>query len=106
MKTLALSLLLVLAAASSSTSALAGTPATPKVSVDVASIDRERILKAAEKALTQASVSLTAFPAKLSEGGVNDFYSNGDYWWPDSTKPNGLPYIRRDGQTNPENFSA
>ena len=105
MKTLALSLLLVLAAASSSTLALAGTPVTPKVSVDVASIDRERILKAAEKALTQAPVSLTAFPAKLSEGGVNDFYSNGDYWWPDSTKPNGLPYIRRDGQTNPENFS-
>jgi hypothetical protein len=105
MKTLALSLLLVLAAASSSASSLASSPVSPKVTFDVATIDRVRILKAAEKALTQAPVSITAFPAKLSEGGANDFYSNGDYWWPDSTKPNGLPYIRRDGQTNPENFS-
>jgi hypothetical protein len=24
------------------------------------------------------------------------------YWWPDKNKPNGLPYIRRDGETNPE----
>lgn len=51
-------------------------------------------------------LTITSFPAKLSEGGRNDFYSNGDYWWPDPTKPNGLPYLRRDGQTNPENFGA
>lgn len=87
------------------TPAVAGTPVAPKVVVDVASIDRERILMAAGKALAQAPVSITAFPAKLSEGGPNDFYSNGDYWWPDPTKPNGLPYVRRDGETNPENFS-
>ena len=37
--------------------------------------------------------------------GPNDFYSNGDYWWPDPTKTDGLPYIQRDGQTNPENFN-
>jgi hypothetical protein len=24
------------------------------------------------------------------------------YWWPDPAKPNGLPYIRRDGERNPE----
>jgi DNA-binding MarR family transcriptional regulator len=24
------------------------------------------------------------------------------YWWPDSTKPDGLPYVRRDGERNPE----
>ena len=69
----------MLAAASSPASTLASTPVSPKVSVDVAAIDRERILKAAEKALTQAPVSITTFPAKLSEGGANDFYSNGDY---------------------------
>jgi hypothetical protein len=28
--------------------------------------------------------------------------SLGPYWWPDSTKPNGLPYVRRDGRRNPE----
>ena len=26
----------------------------------------------------------------------------GPYWWPDSTKPGGLPYVRRDGERNPE----
>ena len=91
--------------AANAPAASAVTPVSPKVVVDVAAIDRERILKAAENALMQSPVSLTAFPAKLSEGGSNDFYSNGDYWWPDPSKPNGLPYIRRDGQTNPENFS-
>ena len=76
-----------------------------KLTLDVAAIDRERILKAASVALQQAPVTITAFPAKLSQGGPNDFYSNGDYWWPDPSKPDGLPYIRRDGESNPENFA-
>ena len=75
------------------------------VGVDVAAIDRSRILKAAAAALLQQPLTITAFPAKLSQGGPNDFYSNGDYWWPDPTKPDGLPYVQRDGQSNPGNFS-
>ena len=35
-------------------------------------------------------------------GDKRDYISVGRYWWPDSDKPDGLPYIRRDGQTNPE----
>jgi hypothetical protein len=68
--------------------------------------DRERILRAAEAAMKQKPLTITSNRAKLSEGGPNDFYSNGDYWWPDPTKPDGLPYIKRDGETNPENFTA
>lgn len=67
--------------------------------------ERPRVLAAAERALSAAPLTITAYPAKLSEGGRHDFYSNGDYWWPDPAKPDGLPYIRRDGQTNPENFA-
>ena len=67
-------------------------------------IEQRRVLKASASALTIAPISITQFKAPLSEGGINDFYSNGDYWWPDPSKPNGLPYIQRDGQTNPENF--
>ncbi|NQX01991.1 alginate lyase family protein, partial [bacterium] len=74
-------------------------------SLDVAAIDRSRILKAAEHALELKPLSITTVRARLSEGGSNDFYSNGDYWWPDPSKPDGLPYIQRDGQTNPENFN-
>ena len=79
-------------------------PAT-KLALDVLALDRERILKAAAAALLQPPVTITAFPAKLSEGGPNDFYSNGDYWWPDPAKPGGLPYIKRDGESNPGNFA-
>ncbi len=73
---------------------------------DVAAIDRGRILEAAHTALGIEPITITAFPAELSEGGPNDFYSNGDYWWPDPTKPDGLPYMRRDGESNPDNFTA
>ena len=74
--------------------------------VDVAAIDRERIVAAATSALDMQPVTITAFRAKLSEGGPNDFYSNGDYWWSNPDTTNGLPYVQRDGQTNPENFVA
>lgn len=92
----------------SATDRLAPTAASAalKLTLDVAAIDRERIMKAAAAALQQKPVTITSSPAKLSEGGPNDFYSNGDYWWPDPSKPNGLPYIKRDGETNPENFVA
>jgi hypothetical protein len=30
--------------------------------------------------------------------------SVGPYWWPNPAKPDGLPYIRRDGEVNPERF--
>ncbi len=34
-------------------------------------------------------------------GDKHDYVSMGRYWWPDPTKPDGLPYIRRDGHSNP-----
>src|ERR1019366_4138386 len=74
--------------------------------IDVATIDRERILKAAAAALKQEPVTIASFRAKFSDGGPNDFYSNGDYWWPNPKTTNGLPYVERDGQTNPNNFVA
>jgi len=80
-------------------------PSGDKTKLNLAALDRERILEAAHAALALPLITITKCRAKLSEGGPNDFYSNGDYWWPDPTKPNGLPYIQRDGQTNPENFN-
>jgi hypothetical protein len=79
--------------------------AAPKILIDLVKTDRGRTLKAANAALKMNPVAITAFRAKLSEGGPNDFYSNGDYWWPDPSKSNGLPYIQRDGETNPDNFT-
>ncbi len=50
-------------------------------------------------------VTVTDAVCERSAGGPHDFYSEGDYWWPDPENPEG-PYIRRDGQTNPGNFVA
>ncbi len=34
-------------------------------------------------------------------GDPHDYISTGPYWWPNPDTPNGLPYIRKDGQVNP-----
>jgi hypothetical protein len=75
-----------------------------KLTLDVAAIDRERILREAKVALNLEPPTIAKHHARLSEGGPNDFYSNADYFWPDPTKPDGLPYISRDGESNPDNF--
>jgi alpha-galactosidase len=96
----------VLSASSTATAAAAVVKSSvPGLTLDVAGIDRERILKAASAALGTELITIANFRAELSEGGANDFYSNGDYWWPDPTKTNGLPYVQRDGESNPNNFN-
>jgi hypothetical protein len=72
--------------------------------LDVVSIDRKRILLAAQRYLREAPVTITAYPAPRSAGGKHDYFSEGDYWWPNPADPAG-PYIRRDGLSNPQNFT-
>ncbi len=67
--------------------------------------DRERILAAAAKALGMESVSLTQHRSPQNPGAANEFFSMSDYYWPDPAKPDGKPYIMRDGQSNPGNFN-
>lgn len=69
----------------------------------VGQVDRDRILAAARKYLPEPPLTITAFPAPDSPGGPHDFYSQADYFWPNPKDPNG-PYIRRDGESNPNNF--
>jgi hypothetical protein len=70
---------------------------------DVAAFDRPRVLRNAQKFLTDKPVTVTSARSPRSTGGLHDFFSEGDYWWPDPKNPNG-PYVRRDGMTNPDNF--
>jgi hypothetical protein len=70
----------------------------------VATIERARILKAADATLNLEPITITKYHSSLSQGGTNDFYSNADYFWPDPAKPDGIPYINRDGESNPNNF--
>lgn len=71
--------------------------------LDLTAEERGRVLKAADKYLTEKPVTVTASSSPRSAGGTHDFFSEGDYWWPDPNNPDG-PYIQRDGMTNPENF--
>ncbi|WP_375435927.1 alginate lyase family protein [uncultured Hymenobacter sp.] len=66
---------------------------------------RAQVLKQAAWALQQAPVTVTSSTSPRSAGGPHDFFSEGDYWWPDPANPTG-PYIQRDGLTNPDNFVA
>jgi len=69
----------------------------------VATFDRSRILTAANKYLNEQPITITASQSPRSSGGLHDFFSEGDYWWPDPNNPSG-PYIQRDGMSNPDNF--
>lgn len=72
---------------------------------DLATIDRGRVLNAANRYLSETPVTITAFRAPRSPGGANDYYSEADYWWPDPANPT-APYIRKDGFSNPAKFVA
>jgi hypothetical protein len=65
-------------------------------------LNREIVAKA-DKVLYESPQTVTMFVCPRSAGGIHDFYSEGDYWWPDPANPDG-PFIQRDGMTNPENF--
>lgn len=69
----------------------------------VEATDRARILRAANAYLEQQPTTVTASRATRSPGGPHDYFSQGDYWWPNPKDPD-APYIQRDGETNPENF--
>lgn len=71
----------------------------------VSASEQHHIIQTATGYLDSLPVTVTAEFCERSAGGVNDFYSEGDYWWPDPDNSDG-PYIQRDGKTNPENFTA
>lgn len=64
---------------------------------------RAATIAQARSFLQERPVTITASASTRSAGGRHDFFSEGDYWWPDPNNPDG-PYIQRDGMTNPENF--
>lgn len=70
--------------------------------IDLAA-ERARVLAAANQYVQEAPITVTATHSPRSAGGLHDFFSEGDYWWPDPEHPDG-PYVQRDGMTNPANF--
>ena len=66
---------------------------------------RRLILQEAGWAMQQQPVTVTAQSSPRSAGGKHDFFSEGDYWWPNPQSADSA-YVQRDGMTNPGNFVA
>jgi len=79
------------------------TDTQPSVKEQVTATLKADVLKEAAWALQQQPITVTAESCTRSAGGKHDFYSEGDYWWPNPQNPDG-PYIQKDGLTNPQNF--
>ncbi|MDA0709417.1 MAG: alginate lyase family protein [bacterium] len=56
----------------------------------------------ADEALLFEPVSVVDKDLLPPSGDKHDYMSVGPYWWPDPDKADGLPYIRRDGEVNPD----
>lgn len=79
-------------------------------SIDVEKLNKQllkdeykRIVDAADELLREKPITITEFSSPRSAGEKHDYFSEGDYWWPDVNNPTG-PYIQKDGMTNPDNF--
>lgn len=62
----------------------------------------KQLIKDADKALQFGPVSVMEKKNDPPSGDKHDYMSLAPYFWPDSSKPGGMPYMRKDGQTNPE----
>jgi hypothetical protein len=82
-----------------------GTDDSFDLSAAIKQVLRKQVLEEADWALQQEPVTVTSAISPRSAGGKHDFYSEGDYWWPNPVSVDS-PYIQRDGMTNPENFIA
>jgi len=71
----------------------------------LAATERPRVVQQAEASLAAAPHTIVEARNPRSAGGLHDFSSDADYWWPDPKNPDG-PYIQRDGLSNPGNFLA
>lgn len=56
----------------------------------------------AERAMKRGPYSVTYKERLAPSGDKHDYVSLSRYVWPDPNKPDGLPYIHRDGESNPE----
>ena len=72
--------------------------------LNLAAIERPRVIRLAERYMAEQPITLTAYHSDRSAGGLHDYFSEADYFWPNPANPDG-PFINRDGQSNPGNFN-
>lgn len=98
------SILFLLVSAGIKTNAQEKYSATNSVKEVTATLKAKAIADAAW-ALKQEPVTVTAAHSERSAGGIHDFFSEADYFWPNPASPDS-PYVQKDGLSNPQNFVA
>jgi hypothetical protein len=63
---------------------------------------RRRLIKMADRAMKVGPYSVTTKEQVPPSGDKHDYLSMAPYFWPNAKTPNKLPYLRRDGERNPE----
>lgn len=97
-------------------------PAAAQYLFDAARADRltaawcagdARASEAVAGAQAEAEELLSMLPATVADkkvlppsGDARDYMTLSPYWWPDPSQADGLPYIRRDGERNPEVYDC
>ena len=61
-----------------------------------------KIVKEADKRMGRPVITITENKNLQASKDPHDYFSTARYYWPDPSKPDGLPYIRKDGESNPE----
>lgn len=62
----------------------------------------DRALRDADKLLDEPDPTVVDKGMTPPSGDKHDYISMGRYWWPNPDTKDGLPYVRRDGHSNPE----
>ncbi|HTN70767.1 MAG TPA: alginate lyase family protein, partial [Methylomirabilota bacterium] len=62
----------------------------------------DKLKRDADRALEAGTFSVMQKALLPPSGDTHDYMSVAPYWWPNPESPNGLPYVRRDGEINPE----
>ena len=82
--------------------------ALPEVKTKIAAGDHsfdaplEQLKREADRALTEGPWSVVDKPVVPPSGDKHDYLSLARYYWRNPNTPDGLPYISRDGEVNPE----
>ncbi|MDP3069503.1 MAG: alginate lyase family protein [Opitutaceae bacterium] len=66
----------------------------------------DKLVADADRALAFMPVCVTQKTKLAPSGDRHDYLSTAPYFWPDPSKPDGRPYVRRDGKINPESRTA
>jgi hypothetical protein len=65
-----------------------------------------RLRQEADRALAAGPFSVMDKKMTPPSGDKHDYMSVAPYWWPDPARPDGLPYLRKDGERNPARNSS